>query len=171
MKLLLQVKEEGILRIEPRIIFADPSGREHERMLEPKLIATSQIMEFLANSFVKDYVSRRLAIPSCGWRTLMEIVQDLKIPRSHVYGEPRYGRTFGRQLDTLVKSSIVEYRIFPGERGRGGDITRVRVQLANPNVRGYLEDLVPALGVRGPVVKGTIKLDDLVMASQITVSP
>jgi tetratricopeptide (TPR) repeat protein len=170
-KLVLQLKEEGMLRIAPTVIFADQSGVAHERMLEPRMVATSQIMEFLANSFVKDYVSRRLAVPSCGWRTLMEIVQDLKIPRSHVYGEPRYGRTFGRQLDALVKSSIVEYRIFPGERGRGGDITKVRVQLTNGDVRGYLEEQIPGLGLTSPIGEVTIRRDDQEIAPQITASP
>jgi hypothetical protein len=101
----------------------------------------------------------------------MEIVQDLKIPRSHVYGEPRYGRTFGRQLDALVKSSIVEYRIFPGERGRGGDITKVRVQLTNRDVRGYLEEQVPGLGLTNPINEAVSRLDDQKMAPQITISP
>ena len=71
----------------------------------------------------------------------MEIVRDLKIPRSHVYGEPRYGRAFGKQLDSLVRASLVEYRIFPKERGRGGNITRVRIQLENENVREYIQEL------------------------------
>jgi hypothetical protein len=71
----------------------------------------------------------------------MEIVKDLKIPRSHVYGERRYGRAFGKQLDSLVRASLVEYRIFPKERGRGGNITRVRIQLENENVREYIQEL------------------------------
>lgn len=171
MKLVLRVQEEGIIRIGPKIIFEDAGTTKHERTMEPKIIATSKIMEFLTNSFVKDYASRRLAITSCGWRTLMEIVQDLKIPRSHVYGEPRYGRTFGRQLDALVKSSIVEYRIFPGERGRGGDITKVRVQLTNRDVRGYLEEQVPGLGLTNPINEAVSRLDDQKMAPQITISP
>ena len=49
----------------------------------------------------------------------MDIVNVLKIPRSHVYGEPRYGRPRGRQLEVLIQSGLAESRIFPGERGRG----------------------------------------------------
>ena len=37
-------------------------------------------------SFLEDYASKRLALPNSGWGTLMEIVRDLKMPRSHVYG-------------------------------------------------------------------------------------
>jgi hypothetical protein len=100
----------------------------------------------LSESFVSDYADRRLVESSCGWRTLMEVVNELKIPRSNVYGEPRYGRIFGRQLESLVSSSLVEYRIFPGERGRGGEITRVRVLVENENVKRYVQQLAAQPG-------------------------
>lgn len=77
----------------------------------------------------------------------MEIVKRLGIPRSHVYGEPRYGRAFGRQLDLLVKSSLVEYRIFPRERGRGGNIIRVRIKFDSQDVRIYVEDVASSEGI------------------------
>jgi hypothetical protein len=132
---------EGILRIAPKVIFFDDTGQQRERFMEPIVVPTSRIIEFLGASFVQDSMGRRLAPAYCGWRTLMEVVNELKIPRSHVYGEPRYGRIFGRQLESLVKSGLVEYRIFPGERGRGGDITKVRVLLENEDVKKYLEEL------------------------------
>ena len=141
LKIMVRPKTEGLLRIRPKVIFIDAAGVQSERVIEPKVVATSQIMEFLANAFAEEYTSRRLALPNSGWRTLMEIVHKLKIPRSHVYGEPRYGRTFGKQLESLIRSSLVEYRIFPGERGRGGDITKVRVLLDNQDVREYVEEL------------------------------
>ena len=75
----------------------------------------------------------------------MDVVHSVGIPRSHLYGEPRYGRAFGRQLDALVKSSLVECRIFPGERGRGGDITKVRILLENEDVKAYVRQLAPHL--------------------------
>jgi hypothetical protein len=73
----------------------------------------------------------------------MNIIEALKIPKSYVYGEPRYGRPFGRQLNALIKSSLVEYRIFPGERGRGGEIAKVRARFDSQNVRRYVEELTP----------------------------
>ena len=134
----IRPKKEGLLRICPKAIFVDASGVQSERSIEPKIVATSRIMDFLSKAFLADYASKRLALPNSGWRTLMETVRVLKVPRSHVYGEPRYGRSFGRQLETLLKSSLVEYRIFPGERGRGGDVTRIRVLLENEDVRRHL---------------------------------
>jgi tetratricopeptide (TPR) repeat protein len=140
-RLLIRPKKEGLVKIKPWMVFVDERGQQRERILEPTVVATSRIIEFLAESFVRDDSERRLLPANCGWRTLMEIVKSLGIPRSHVYGEPRYGRSFGRQLESLVKSSQVEYRIFPGERGRGGDITRVRVSPENEDVKRYLEQL------------------------------
>lgn len=135
---------EELLNIQPKAVFVDNSGIQSERTTEPKIVATSPILDFLAKAFVEDFTSKRLTLPASGWRTLMETVRDLKIPRSHVYGEPRYGRPFGRQLESLLKSSLVEYRIFPRERGRGGNITRLRVLLTNEDVRNYIDNLVPA---------------------------
>ena len=145
-KVSFRTKAEGLFKIRPRIIFVARSGEERERLVEEKIIATSPIVEFLANSFVSDYADRRLAEPNCGWRTLMEVVNELKIPRSNVYGEPRYGRLFGRQLESLVNSSLVEYRIFPGERGRGGEITKVRVFAENEDVKRYIQELAAQPG-------------------------
>ena len=130
---------EGLLLMQPKVTFVDMTGLQLERLIEPRVLANSRIIEFLASSFLEDY-SRRLAIQICGWRTFMAIADTLKIPRSHLYGEPRYGRSFGRQLDALVKSSVVEYRIFPKERGRGGEVTKVRVNLDNECVNRYFEE-------------------------------
>jgi hypothetical protein len=145
-RLVVSPGREGILRIGPKVIFFDDTGQQRERFMEPIVVPTSRIIEFLASSFVGDSTGRRLAPVYCGWRTLMEVVNELKIPRSHVYGEPRYGRIFGKQLESLVNSNLVEYRIFPGERGRGGDITKVRVQLENEDVKKYLEGLTSTSG-------------------------
>jgi len=146
LKLAVRPRTDGLLSIRPKVVFIDENGLQWERLINAKIVATSRIMEFLACSFAKDNASR-LPLERCGWKTMMEIVKALKIPRSHVYGEPRYGRTFGRQLDLLIKSSLVEYRIFPRERGRGGNVTRVRILIENERVRKYVEDL-PAIGTR-----------------------
>jgi hypothetical protein len=146
LKLAVRPRTDGLLSIRPKVVFIDENGLQWERLINAKIVATSRIMEFLASSYAKDNASR-LPLERCGWKTMMEIVKGLKIPRSHVYGEPRYGRTFGRQLDHLIKSSLVEYRIFPRERGRGGNVTRVRILIENERVRKYVEDL-PAIGTR-----------------------
>ena len=132
---------KGVLIVEPRIYALDDSGHEHERKLPARMLTRSPILELLAKEFREDYKVKRLGSDHCGWRTLMDIVNVLKIPRSHVYGEPRYGRLHGRQLQMLIQSGLVESRIFPGERGRGGDIAKVRVVYDNPIARQLLEEM------------------------------
>ena len=78
----------------------------------------------------------------------MHVVNGLKVPKSHAYGEARYGRTFGRPLETLIKAGIVEYRIFRG-KGRGGNVVRVRACYESESVKRLVNGLTdnPAIPV------------------------
>jgi hypothetical protein len=134
-------KKDGLIFLKPRVIFLDEEGAQWQRAIQPKVIVTSPILRFLANAFTLDYESRGLAPSICGWRTLMEIATSLGIPRSHVYGDTRYGHIFGKQLETLLESSLVESRVFLGERGRGGSITKARVAYDNADVKTYINNL------------------------------
>lgn len=141
-RVLMKTNAEDFVSLQPRILFSDKAKIERKQIVEPWILPTSSIIQFLAKSFVRDYAERRLPADNCGWRTLMDIVKALKIPRSHLYGEPRYGRPFGRQLEQLLKASFVEYRIFPGERGRGGEITKARLRLENQLVNGFIRQSI-----------------------------
>ncbi len=136
---------ESLISLRPKVLFQDSSGSKRDRMIEPKILPGSSIIRFLAGSFIRDYTERKLEPNSCGWRTLMQIVNGLKIPKSHVYGEPRYGRAFGKQFDRLVRTSLVEYRVFPGERGRGGEITKTRVHMENQLIKNYIQQSIDAM--------------------------
>jgi hypothetical protein len=141
LRFVLNNKAPGLVVIRPKVIFLDGNGVKRRSSCESKTIATSPIVEFLANSFVKDYDVDRLASDACGWRTLMDVVKAVKVPRSHLYGEPRYGRVFGRQLEALIQAGIVESRVFHGERGRGGRISKVRIQIGHNEVKTFLHQL------------------------------
>ena len=134
-RISLQLKELGVVLAEPRIVFIDESGQQRQRDLPAKILVTSPILEFLVTEFADDYTRKSLALDHCGWRTLMEIVHAVKIPRSHVYGDSRSGYVRGKQLEALIMPGLVESRIFPGERGRGGEIVRVRVVFGNQAIR------------------------------------
>jgi len=129
------------MTLRPKFVFNDDGGAQKERILEPRTLVVSRIMEFLSREFERDYTTKRLPQDRCGWRTLMEIVHALRIPRSNVYGEARYGQLFGRKLEPLVKSSLVEFRRFPGERGRGGKVTKVRIFQAENKAREHVHQL------------------------------
>ena len=89
-----------------------------------ELHAAEKAFNFLITSFIEDYMRRRLAPEKAGWRTLMEVVTHEKIPKSSMYG---YEKRKGKALIELEKRGLVESRFFPGERGRGGRVVRVRV--------------------------------------------
>ncbi len=127
--------------VRPLILYADENGRERSHELPARILVGSPMLEYLAGEFMDDYKSKRLSLDHCGWRTLMSIVESLKIPRSHVYGEPRWGRRHGRQLEAHINSRLVEYRVFPGERGRGGSVVKVRLAYDQILARQYAEQI------------------------------
>ena len=143
----LRIASPGLIILRPKFLFNGDDGVQKQRILEPKTLVVSRIVEFLNREFERDYTIRRFPRDHCGWRTLMEIVNALKIPRSNLYGEARYGQVFGNKLEPLVKSSLVEFRRFPGERGRGGEVTKVRMFQQEDKTNGlpYSLSAPPAL--------------------------
>lgn len=91
---------------------------------EFKSEASRKVFDFLVGSFVEDYMRLRLPMEKSGWRTSMDAVKHGKVPLSAVYG--RKGRS-GRVISELQHRGLVETRFFPGERGRGGNIMRLRI--------------------------------------------
>jgi len=133
---VLKVGPRGLVLMRPRLLFVDAS-RQVEMALQPKILAGFRTLKFLANEFILDSKVKQLAPAYAGWRTLMDLVSGLKVPRSYVYGDHRYGRRYGKHVEALLKSELVEVRLFPGERGRGGQITKVRISSDNDLVRQY----------------------------------
>lgn len=140
LRLVLRPKFEGLHSFSPRLLYVDENGAYKSHQLGPIEILVSPIVEFLARCFVADYMRKRLSIEESGWRGLTDISDSLKIPKSQVYGEARYGHTFGKPLETLVKAGIVEYRTFKG-KGRGGRILRVRVAYDREPIKRLVDEL------------------------------
>src|SRR5438445_3643370 len=141
--LLLQKSPEGRLRLSPRLLFGDGSNNARQETIQPvefTVHAISSILQFLAGAFNEDYSQKRLSPEQSGWRTLMNIVSSLRIPRSQAYGEPRYGHSFGKPVEKLLRAGLAEYRTFPG-RGRGGSIVKVRIVYERESVRRLIERL------------------------------
>ena len=165
LNLVLKPKVEGPLALKPRIHYFDENGqgRVHEpnpveiivqgdaatgRVPLPAAVETLQnspIIKFLTDAFVEDYMRRRLSLDHSGWRGLPDIVRSLSIPRSQVYGDARYKHTFGKPLERLVKKGIVEFRVFPGMRGRGGNVVRVRISYEKEPVKRFVDRLALTL--------------------------
>jgi len=132
-------RRQKIAVLRPRIVFHGNNGQELFTNLPVKILGPSPIMDFVTREFFDDYNKKRLSLEHAGWRSMTAVAETMKIPRSQLYGERRLGRSYGYQLETLIKSGLVELRIFPGERGRGGRITKIRLAFDNKFVQEYVK--------------------------------
>lgn len=114
-----------------------PREASYERPRRKTRVATSAVLqrtgsaivELLQTCYREDYSAKETAAAEdSGWRTLVYVARSLKIPRSRLYGDKRREGIFSELLDTLVGSGMVEYRVFHGERGRGGRVVKVRAR-------------------------------------------
>jgi hypothetical protein len=135
----LRARKGNSIILKPRISFVDENGHAQQRSLPLRVLVSSPILEFLTQEYLYDYQVRRLGPEQCGWRTLSRVVNALKLPRSHVYGDRRWGRAYGRPLETLVRTGMVDVRRFSGERGRGGEIVKARLMHENDIAREFAE--------------------------------
>ncbi|MFH0817965.1 MAG: hypothetical protein V1909_05015 [Candidatus Micrarchaeota archaeon] len=169
-KLSLKATKAGMFNLNPRVAYVDEEGKTKICMPKPvKIIAKSahpavgvegvpptpesefefkaeaarEAFNFLVSAFIEDYMRRRLPPEWSGWRTLMDIVKHGRMSRRMVYGDGGYR---GRAISELERRGLVEIRIFPGERGRGGRIMKVRVFYEKEIVRRYVDDRAMKVG-------------------------
>ncbi len=142
--IVLRVKSQGFVLMRPQLVFQDDAGKQFEMNLQPRILASSKVLEFLSHEFTRDYTVRHLAPAHAGWRTFMEIVSSLKISRNRLYGDPRRGRQYGKEVEALMKAGLVEIRVFPGERGRGGNISKARLAYDNIAAQQFVESMKTA---------------------------
>jgi len=100
---------------------------------------SGDVFLFLIRQFVRDHMTKRIVVDKAGWRTLMDVVRELDLPRSALYGP--LGKD-GPVLRELERRGFVETRIFPKERGRGGAVKRTRVAYENVIVKRIVEKIV-----------------------------
>ena len=95
----------------------------------------NKAFNFLVSAFIEDYMQRKLVAEKAGWRSLMEIIKNAKLPKSSMYG---FENRKGRALVELEKRGFVDLRFFPGERGRGGKILRLRVCYDREAIKNHI---------------------------------
>ncbi len=110
-------------------------GAKFEFASEPSKMA----FDYLVSAFVEDYMRRRIAQEKAGWRSLMRIITEGKLSRSSLYG---YGGRKGRALIELESRGLVEARFFPGERGRGGKILKLRVAYEKEIIKRIVDNRI-----------------------------
>jgi len=95
------------------------------------------VFDFLVKSFIADYAASKLAIEQSGWRTRVTISKATGVPRASFYGE---GGRFGPIMKELLSSGLVETRFFPGQRGRGGEVIKVRIAYEKELVKRLVDN-------------------------------
>ncbi len=93
------------------------------------------IFDFLVTAFITDYHSEKYAPDSSGWRSYVEISKGTKTPLASFYG--RDSKDKGG-IAELEKIGLIETRVFPGERGRGGRATRVRISYERDEIKDFV---------------------------------
>lgn len=112
--------------------------QERQPPLQFKRGDAAKVFRFLAKAFLQDYTVLRVSVDSAGWRTGLEIADGARLSSYRIYGQ---GGLSGRALAELSKRGLVETRWFPGKPGRGGTVTKVRVNHGNPYVMEEVDRL------------------------------
>ena len=151
-KILARATDVGIFDLGPEVIYVDEAGQF--QTCKPKTVRVTvhpphafrfdakdaqSTFDYLVKAFVEDYMRRRLSFEKSGWRSRMQIVKNAKISKSSVYGAR--GRQ-GRAMSELERRGLVETRVFPEERGRGGRIIKTRISYEKEPVKRYVDKQV-----------------------------
>jgi hypothetical protein len=105
---------------------------EREEPVQLKSDTATRVFDSLLDSFIEDYMAKKYIAEKSGWRTLAEIASKTRISPSTLYGKHS---TIGTSLDEPIRRGLIETRIFPGERGRGGEILRLRIAYDKEPIR------------------------------------
>ena len=93
---------------------------------------------------MKDDETFRVPLDRCGWRSLVQIAEGIGSAPNTLYGK-RPGRVIP-ELQDLISEGLVEVRYFEGERGRGGEIMRLRIsdprKTQRKQLQGFDQELV-----------------------------
>lgn len=125
-----------------------------EPVVQFKSDTTRRIFDSLVDSFIEDYMVRKYVAEKSGWRTIVDIADKAHISTSVLYGKHS---TTGPHFDELVRRGLIERRVFPGERGRGGEVIRFRIAYDKEPLREFVNNKV--MQGRNKITKSTPRLD------------
>jgi tetratricopeptide (TPR) repeat protein len=112
---------------------------ESQITFEFKTEAAKKTFDFLIHAFEEDYMHRKFSLEKSGWRTLPDIIKHGRISKFSVYGD---NHKKGKVIPQLEKRGLIEIRVFPGERGRGGKIMKARVCYEREPVKHLIEQRI-----------------------------
>jgi tetratricopeptide (TPR) repeat protein len=147
-KINAQATEQGTFTLSPKVVFVDNAGRfktcrpkpvhvtvKPRPSFEFKVKSAEAILAFLASSYFEDN-EKKMPLDRCGWRSLPDVMKNGKVPRSSVY---RVGGGRGIAIAELEKHRLIETKVIPGERGRGGNILKLRICYEKEEVKRYTQ--------------------------------
>ncbi len=115
-----------------------PTGlQKGEPKLEFERPETRMAFDYLVSSFIDDYMRKRMYSEQSGWRSLIQISEGCQISQGFLYGR---GGRYGPVMGELMARGLVEARTFSGQRGRGGEVVRVRVAYDREPVKRFVDD-------------------------------
>ena len=162
-KINLQATRSGSFRFEPRVVYIGDLGQTQTYDIRPVKVtvqpatsatrfesaaeiapaklefrseAARKAFDYLVSAFVEDYKRLKLPVERSGWRTLMDIAKQGKVSKYSLYGAVG---SRGQAVSELEHIGLVEGRVFTGERGRGGNVLKLRVVYENATVRKQIE--------------------------------
>ena len=93
------------------------------------------LFDFLVSAFIADYFSKKSSTEASGWRSFVDIAHQTKIPVAAFY---QHEGKDGQGLGELERMGLVEIRLYTGESGRGGKVTRARIAYDKEEIRKYV---------------------------------
>jgi hypothetical protein len=166
-KLNVKAEKIGVYSLDPKVVYVDDLGETKTSkpnpisiIVDPRLSApmekkidetkpvtlefrseaAQKAFDFLVKAFVEDYFRKRLPKERSGWRTLLNIVKKAPVSHYSMYGS---GKHHGYAASELERLGVVEFRIFLGERGRGGRVLKLRVDAEKGNTKNYVDQYIP----------------------------
>ncbi len=113
----------------------ETEGRGQLHFRNPR---AEKVFESLAQAFLADSRQKRFPDHEAGWRSLVQLAHETALAPSSLY--PRQGGV-NPIMGELNSHGLVETRVIPGARGRGGITLRVRLAYDQAEVRDYLRQL------------------------------
>jgi hypothetical protein len=105
---------------------------ETSEQIQFKSETASLVFNSLVDFFIEDYMVKRYVAEKSGWRTLPEVAQKAHVSTSGLYGKTS---TLGPSLREPLRRGLIETRFFQGERGRGGEVMRLRIAYEKDPIR------------------------------------
>jgi hypothetical protein len=139
--------------LNPKVFYSSGTGELFERTSSsPTLLSASLPLEFkfdesgskvifqyLIKAFIDDYMVAKSRPELSGWRTLPQIIREGKMPSFSVYS--RKGGV-SSEIGELTRRGLVEKRVSTGERGRGGEVLRIRIAYDRDAIKSYVNERI-----------------------------